>query len=64
MPVPRDDGEQFWRDTLADWKHSGLSVIEYCRVHRLTPSRFHHWKSKFVESAAATKTANRLTSIA
>ena len=36
--------EQYWRDTLLRWHRSGLSVAEFCRRHRLSPSSFYAWR--------------------
>jgi|SRR5579859_733326 len=36
--------EEFWRDTLADWKASGLSVREFCRQSDLHESAFYLWR--------------------
>jgi hypothetical protein len=46
MPASPPDREAFWRDTLADWKRSGLAVTQFCRQHRLNLSNFYRWKSK------------------
>ena len=43
MPADR---EAFWRDILARWKHSGLSISEFCQQHQLCKSSFHRWKNK------------------
>ena len=36
--------EQYWRDVMAGWSASGLTVREYCRRHRLTETAFHYWR--------------------
>lgn len=36
--------EQFWRDTIATWRASGLTVRDYCRRHELAETSFHHWQ--------------------
>ena len=36
--------EQFWRETMAGWSASGLTVRAYCRRHRLTETAFHYWR--------------------
>ena len=42
---PRDPRkEQFWRDILARWQSSGLSIRAFCAGHRLTESAFHAWR--------------------
>jgi transposase-like protein len=45
MSKPRDQvKEQFWRQTLADWQQSGLSVTAFCRQHQLQPQSFFRWR--------------------
>jgi hypothetical protein len=42
---PRDPRkEQFWRDTLARWQASGLSIGAFCARHRLSEAAFHAWR--------------------
>jgi transposase-like protein len=36
--------EQFWRDAMAAWQASGLSVRQYCRRHGLAEPSFYHWR--------------------
>src|SRR4051794_19323520 len=36
--------ERFWRDVMAAWQSSGITVREYCRQHRLTETTFHYWR--------------------
>src|SRR4051812_21210697 len=36
--------EQFWREALAAWQASGLSVRQYCRRHDLAEPSFYHWR--------------------
>ena len=45
-PVPTSpaDRELFWRQTLATFATSGLSVREFCRRHNLHERRFHAWR--------------------
>jgi hypothetical protein len=46
MPKPQRDlaREQFWRQTLADWRTSGLSVRAFCEARDLRPTTFDYWK--------------------
>jgi len=42
---PRDPRkEQYWRDTLARWQASGLSIRAFCRRHHLAEASFHGWR--------------------
>jgi|SRR5438445_9837142 len=42
---PRDPRkERFWRDTLARWQASGLSIRAFCRRHHLAEASFHGWR--------------------
>jgi transposase-like protein len=41
----RDPGrEAFWRQTLANFRKSGLSVREFCRREKLHESAFYAWR--------------------
>ena len=35
----------FWLDHITQWKQSGLSKIDYCRRHQLSPGNFYNWCS-------------------
>ena len=36
--------EQVWRETMAAWQASGLSVRQYCRRHGLAEPSFYYWR--------------------
>jgi transposase-like protein len=36
--------ERFWREAMAAWQSSGLSVRQYCRRHDLTETSFYYWR--------------------
>ena len=36
--------ERFWRDVMADWQASGLSIRAFCLQRRLTETAFHFWR--------------------
>jgi hypothetical protein len=41
----RDGGkEQLWRQVLARWRSSGLSVRAYCELHRIPQPSFYWWR--------------------
>jgi hypothetical protein len=44
------DREAFWRQILADWKRSGLSISAYCQQQQLCLSNFHRWKNKLAHA--------------
>ena len=45
MSKPRDGAkEQFWRQALADWQGSGLSVSAFCQTRQLQPQSFFRWR--------------------
>ena len=46
----RDPGrEAFWRQTLANFRKSGLSVREFCRREKLHESAFYFWRRTIKE---------------
>jgi transposase len=41
----RDGGkEQYWRQVLARWRSSGLSVRDYCELHRISQPSLYWWR--------------------
>src|SRR5262249_18501189 len=51
MPGKRPDPqlEQFWRQTIAAWHKSGLSVRAFCAGRRLSETSFHGWRRTLQE---------------
>ncbi|MGA9208686.1 MAG: hypothetical protein WB347_12845 [Terriglobales bacterium] len=46
----RDPGrEAFWRQTVANFRKSGLSVREFCRREKLHESAFYAWRRTIKE---------------
>lgn len=43
-PATPPDREQFWRETIAAFAASGLSVRAFCRRHGLHEKRFYTWR--------------------
>lgn len=43
-PGTPTDREQFWRQTIAAFTSSGLSVRDFCRRHGLHEKRFYTWR--------------------
>ena len=35
-----------WQQHIEDQIQSNLSIVEYCKQHQLTPSRFYTWRAK------------------
>ena len=63
----RDPGrEAFWRQTLANFGKSGLSVREFCRREKLHESAFYAWRRTIKERRpqATWPKAARLCSVA
>lgn len=53
----RDLGlERRWRERMAGWRASGLSVREFCQRRGLTEPTFHYWRRelRMRDSAAST----------
>lgn len=54
----RDLGlERQWRERMADWRASGLSVREFCQRRGLTEPTFHYWRRELRMRDAAASTA-------
>ena len=44
-PKQRDPRkEQFWRRTIKQWRQSGLTIRDFCRLHRLAEPNFYAWR--------------------
>jgi Transposase len=54
---PRDARkEQQWRDRLAAWRRSGLSVRAFCARHGLSQPSFYAWRRELAQRDAARPT--------
>lgn len=42
-----------WRETIADQKASGLTVIEYCNQKGISPHAFRHWRTAITRELLA-----------
>ena len=38
--------ERYWLSHLTAWRDSGVSITEYTRQHKLTPSGFYEWRKR------------------
>jgi len=38
---------RFWEQQIEQWKNSGLTQIEFCRLHNLKPHQLTYWKKRF-----------------
>ena len=55
---PRDPGlERAWRERVARWSTSGLSVRAFCRQHGLIETSFYYWKRELRAREAASTSA-------
>ena len=52
------DREQFWRDHIAGWKSSGLSLRLYSERHGLKAGTLGYWNSRLKAQAAAPLTSS------
>jgi len=57
---PRRDPskEQFWRDALARWRDSGLTIRDYCRQHRLSEASFYAWRRELTQRRSSHSAAD------
>ncbi|MBX3356608.1 MAG: transposase [Phycisphaeraceae bacterium] len=42
-----------WRRLLREQRRSGLSIVEFCRVHGVSPSSFHRWRRMLAGDGSA-----------
>jgi transposase-like protein len=49
--------ERQWRERMARWQASGLSVREFCRRHGLLETSFYYWKRELRKRDAAASSA-------
>lgn len=49
--VTRREKEQYWQKHLSEWRQSGLSQAEYCRVNHLSWRSFGYHKNKHRKKA-------------
>jgi transposase-like protein len=58
---PRDPHkEQHWRTLLDRWQHSGLTIADFCRRHRLALASFYAWR-RTLQQRDRTVNANATT---
>jgi hypothetical protein len=41
--------EQFWRSTIGQWKHCGLSVRAFCAQRQLSQASFYAWRRELAK---------------
>jgi hypothetical protein len=47
---PRDPHKELhWRQLLLRCQHSGLSIADFCRRHRLAPASFYAWRRTLLQ---------------
>ena len=47
----RREKEQYWQKHLSEWRQSGLSQAEYCRVNHINRKGFGYYKNKHRKKA-------------
>lgn len=52
--------ERLWRERVAKWQSSGLTIRQFCSRHGLAESAFQHWRRELWErdGASGRKTAS------
>jgi hypothetical protein len=46
---------RFWQRHLQRWRQSGLSQVQYCRRHQLSPAAFGWWKGRLSATGGPAK---------
>jgi len=50
---PRDQRkERFWRRAVRQWRESGLSIRDFCRLEQLSEPNFYAWRSSLAKRDA------------
>ena len=44
--IENEEKRRRWEKRIAAWEESGLTQIEYCRIHGLNSGRFTYWKAR------------------
>jgi transposase-like protein len=55
--------ESQWRELIAGYEQSGLTLEAYCRHHRIASSGFYTWRKRLQEEAPAQAGEGRLIEI-
>ena len=55
--------EAQWRELVAGYEQSGLTLDQYCRQHKIATSGFYTWRKRFQEQAPARTSEGRLIEI-
>jgi transposase-like protein len=51
--------KDIWKERIASWKSSGMSITSWCRKHSIAPSTFDYWKNnKNSQGISEKKAAN------
>lgn len=46
---------KYWEEQLRQWKQSGLTQVEYCRLHGLKQHQWWYWKKRIIKTTAPVK---------
>ena len=49
--------EQVWRERVAAWSKSRLSIRQFCRQHKLSEASFHFWRRELRTRSEASSPA-------
>ena len=58
----RPSREPYWRQVLARWKRSGLSVRAFCGAEGLNPMTFYWWRGNWRDATSPSPPSSRCTS--
>jgi transposase-like protein len=53
--------ESMWRELLARYGASGMSVLEFCRAEGIHPTVFRRWRSRLKSNGKSGKTKSQAT---
>lgn len=58
--LDRQAQQSHWRDVIAQHATSGLTMIDFCRQHRLCSKTFYRWKARLNSVACANDSGERV----
>jgi len=49
----KEQARTYWLEVLKQWRQSGLSAPQFCRMHKISDSGFYSWRKRLAMTHAA-----------